>query len=454
MINISYLYVESELKMTIAALSTPKAAGGIAVIRISGEDAIGIADSISGVDIASMKGYTCAYGKIYDGDETVDDAVITVFRAPHSYTGEDVVEISCHGGIYVSERILSLLYSRGAEPAEPGEFTKRAFLNHKMDLTRAEAVMDIISAQGSAYLRKAENVREGHLYKRVEELRHRLVELLSTISAWIDFPDEDIPEVEDDTLKKELIEIRDGIADIAKCYDSSCLLRYGIDTVIVGKPNVGKSTLMNALSGCDRSIVTEIPGTTRDIVEGSVRVGDTVLRIADTAGIHYTEDIVESAGIERAMARAAKADLVIAVFDNSEAFCDDDRRICDMTAARKIACINKSDEQDLFDETLLTGFDDIVHISAKNGDIGSLLDVLESMTIETADEFLINERQKICLDKAAVCISEAVDSIGIVTLDAVDIVLDRALYHLLELTGESVSDTVVNEVFSHFCVGK
>ena len=440
--------------MTVAALSTPKAAGGLAVIRVSGEDAIKITDSIFLSDLSEMEGYTCAYGRITDGEEIIDDVIVTVFRAPHSYTGEDVTEISCHGGIYVSERILSLLYSVGAVPAAPGEFTKRAFLNGKMDLTRAEAVMDVISAQGGAYLRKAENVREGHLYRKISSYRERLTKLLGSISAWIDYPDEDIPEVTDEAVIRELTLIRDGLIRIAAGYDNSRIIRNGVDTVIIGKPNVGKSTLMNALSGCDRSIVTSVPGTTRDIIEESVRVGDTVLRIADTAGIRDTSDIVESAGIERALARAENADLVIAVFDNSEAFTDDDRRICEVKANRKIACINKSDEESRFDVSLLSGFDSIVHISAKNGDIGDLSGILSDMFIETADEFLINERQKICLDTAADRINEAIDSIGNITLDAVNIVLDEALYSLLELTGESVSETVVNEVFSRFCVGK
>ena len=441
--------------MTIAAVSTPRAAGGIAVIRISGEDALGIAEKIfDGKRPTQMQGYTCAYGRITDGTEVIDDAVVTVFRAPHSYTGEDVCEISCHGGIYVSERILSLLYDNGASPAAAGEFTERAFLNGKMDLTSAEAVMDMISAQGRAYLRKAENVKSGHLYRRIAGYRDRLVTLLGNISAWIDYPEEDIPGISDSEIISELSDIESGLSAISRSYYNSQLIRNGIDTVIIGKPNVGKSTLMNALAGCDRSIVTSVPGTTRDIIEESIRIGDTVLRIADTAGIRDTEDIVENAGIERAIERAKRADLVIAVFDNSLPFTDEDEKICGVECEKRIACVNKSDEEGKFDESRLHGFDSVIHISAKNGDISELEKLLSGEFIETADEFLINERQKKCLDRAQACIAEARGSVGNITLDAINIVLDDALSALLELTGERVSDTVVSEVFSHFCVGK
>ena len=445
---------------TIAAISTPRAQGGISVIRISGEDSLGVADRIfKGRKPSEMDGYTCAYGYITDGGEKIDDVILTVFRAPHSYTGEDVVEISCHGGLYVSERILSLVFSGGAVPARAGEFTERAFLNGKISLTEAEAVMDVISAQGKAYLRRAENVKNGSMHKLISEYSARLVKLLGNISAWIDYPEEDIEGLSDDEIRSELSDISSGLGRLSDSYENSRILKNGIDTVIAGKPNVGKSTLMNAMSGCERSIVTSQAGTTRDIIEESVRVGDIVLRLSDTAGIRTSEDIVEKVGIDRAVKKMSNADLIIAVFDNSTEYSDEDSRItelCLSAQGKKIACINKSDTENVFDRDRLSGFDGIVEISAANHDISSLEKMLCEMFIgeDTADEVLVNERQKQCLDKARALIDEAHGDIGNVTLDAVNIVLDEALDALLELDGEKVSDKVVGEVFSHFCVGK
>ena len=445
---------------TIAAISTPRAQGGISVIRISGEDSLGVADRIfKGRKPSEMDGYTCAYGYITDGGEKIDDVILTVFRAPHSYTGEDVVEISCHGGLYVSERILSLVFSGGAVPARAGEFTERAFLNGKISLTEAEAVMDVISAQGKAYLRRAENVKNGSMHKLISEYSARLVKLLGNISAWIDYPEEDIEGLSDDEIRSELTDISSGLGRLSDSYENSRILKNGIDTVIAGKPNVGKSTLMNAMSGCERSIVTSQAGTTRDIIEESVRVGDIVLKLSDTAGIRTSEDIVEKVGIDRAVKKMSNADLIIAVFDNSTEYSDEDSRItelCLSAQGKKIACINKSDTENVFDRDRLSGFDGIVEISAANHDISSLEKMLCEMFIgeDTADEVLVNERQKQCLDKARALIDEAHGDIGNVTLDAVNIVLDEALDALLELDGEKVSDKVVGEVFSHFCVGK
>ena len=445
---------------TIAAISTPRAQGGISVIRISGEGALAVADKIfTGRKPSAMDGYTCAYGYIaVDGDK-IDDVILTVFRAPHSYTGEDVVEISCHGGIYVSERILSLVFSNGAVPARAGEFTERAFLNGKIGLTEAEAVMDVISAQGRAHLRRAGNVKNGSMHRLISGYSERLVKLLGNISAWIDYPEEDIEGLSDDEIRSELEDIRRGLKKLSDSYENSRIIKNGIDTVIAGKPNVGKSTLMNAMSGCERSIVTSQAGTTRDIIEESVRVGDIVLRLSDTAGIRSSEDIVEQAGIDRAVKKMGNADLIIAVFDNSSELDDEDRRIIELCAdaqGKKIACVNKSDEENVLDTGQLTGFDGIVNISAANHDISSLESLLCDMFIgeDTADEVLVNERQKQCLDKALSLVDEAETAVGSVTLDAVNIVLDEALDALLELDGERVSDKVVSEVFSHFCVGK
>ena len=454
---------------TVAAVSTPRAAGGISVIRISGDNAFEIADRIftplsSKKKPSEMEGYTCAYGKIYtsDGDE-LDDGVITIFRAPRSYTGEDVAEISCHGGIFITEKVLRAIYDCGAVPAPGGEFTKRAFINGKLSLTQAEAVMDIISAEGNASHRRALNVREGMLYKKIHGCSERLLHLLGEIGAWIDYPEDDIPEVDDDNMCAELSDILSELEKIRRAYDNTRILKAGIDTVIAGKPNVGKSTLMNLLSGCDRSIVTDIAGTTRDIVEESVRLGDIVLRLSDTAGIRETEDIIEGAGIEKAVKKLSSADLIIAVFDNSIPLDDDDKsliRACKNASAKKIACINKSDCEGVLDrQEVFNNFDNVVEISAAKGEgTDKLQEVLYDLFItdsNVCEELSVNERQKQCLDKAISCISEALDAVkGGITLDAVNIVLDEAENALTELTGERTTESVVNEVFSHFCVGK
>lgn len=454
---------------TVAAVSTPRAAGGISVIRISGDNAFDIADRIftplsSKKKPSEMEGYTCAYGKIHtsDGDE-LDDGVITISRAPRSYTGEDVAEISCHGGIFITEKVLRAIYDCGAVPAPGGEFTKRAFINGKLSLTQAEAVMDIISAEGNASHRRALNVREGMLYKKIHGCSERLLHLLGEIGAWIDYPEDDIPEVDDDNMCAELSDILSELEKIRRAYDNTRILKAGIDTVIAGKPNVGKSTLMNLLSGCDRSIVTDIAGTTRDIVEESVRLGDIVLRLSDTAGIRETEDIIEGAGIEKAVKKLSSADLIIAVFDNSIPLDDDDKsliRACKNASAKKIACINKSDCEGVLDrQEVFNNFDNVVEISAAKGEgTDKLQEVLYNLLItdsNVCEELSVNERQKQCLDKAISCISEALDAVkGGITLDAVNIVLDEAENALTELTGERTTESVVNEVFSHFCVGK
>lgn len=456
---------------TIAALSTPRAAGGIAVIRISGEKAAEIAEKVfkpisTHKTPCQMEGYTCAYGKFTDlGGEEIDDGILTIFRAPRSYTGEDTAELSCHGGIYVTERILRALYKCGAEPAAAGEFTKRAFLNGKMTLTQAESVMDIISAQGKAFHRRAETVRSGGLYRRIKEYSDKLLSLLAAVDAWVDYPEEDIPEIDNDNMTYTLAEILKGLETVSVQYDNTKILREGIDTVIAGKPNVGKSTLMNLLAGSERSIVTDVAGTTRDIVEESVRMGDIILKLSDTAGLHETGDIVESAGIERAKKRMETADLVIAVFDSTAPLDSDDRNLmenCKNSDVPSIACVNKIDSQtnDIDLKPVLSeNFNNVIEISAKEGSgIENLQKVLYDMFItscNTVDEITVNERQKQCLDRSIACIKEAMGAVSMgVTLDAVNIILDDALNSLNELTGERAEQAVIDQVFANFCVGK
>lgn len=451
---------------TIAAVSTPNAVGGIAVIRISGEDAIKVAEKIfspyGDKKVSDMAGYTCAYGIAHDGGERLDDCILTVFRAPHSYTGEDIAELSCHGGLYVTKRILRAALANGAVNAEAGEFTKRAYLNGKLDLMKAEAVMDIISAKGEREMKMAENLREGAAYKKAKKCSDKLMKILGDLAAWADYPEEDIPEVRPEVLTDELKEIREELRSLVKNYDSGRILREGVATAIIGRPNVGKSTLFNCLSGCERSIVTEIAGTTRDIIEESVRIGDITLRLSDTAGIHETDDVIEGIGVDMAEKMIASSELVIAVFDGSCQLTEDDLYLINkININNTIAVINKNDVEQVIDISLLKDrIKHIVYLSAKESTgVEELHDCIEEIFKLGEADFgmatAANERQKKCIDKALEGIESAISSLEIgEMLDAVNILLDEAEQSLLQLTGEKVTDAVVDEVFSRFCVGK
>lgn len=450
----------------IAGISTPNAPGGIAVIRISGDSALEIADKVfkapNGKRAVDMKGYTCAYGHVYDDGQLIDECILTVFKAPHSYTGEDVAEISCHGGLFVTKKILRTILKNGAEPSGAGEFTKRAFINGKLDLTQADAVMDIISAKGDTELKMAENLRKGAVFNKITSVREKLVKILGDLSAWADYPEDDIPEVEPAVLESELNDVKTELESLIKGYDYGRILKNGINTVIVGRPNVGKSTLFNCLSGFERSIVTDIAGTTRDVIEESVRLGELVLRLSDTAGIRETSDVIEGIGVDIAFRKLDEADLIIAVFDGSCPLYEDDFRILDKLKNKPcIAVINKSDKQIVSDEQIINKYiQNTVMISAKNNDgieklQSAVENIFEASEINFDNGTVSNERQKKCVDMSLSQINEAISALESgVMLDAVTVLIDEALQSLLELTGEKASEAVVNEVFSRFCVGK
>lgn len=451
---------------TIAAISTPNAVGGIAVIRISGDNAVAVAQRIftpfGEKKVEDMAGYTCAYGIAHDNGERIDDCILTIFRAPHSYTGEDTAEISCHGGLFVSRKILRAALKNGAVTAEAGEFTKRAFLNGKLDLTQAEAVMDVIAAKGELELKMAENLREGAVFKAAEKCSQRLLKLLSGLAAWTDYPDEDIPEVEPDSILEELSAVQSELAALIEGYDRGRIVRDGVATAIVGRPNVGKSTLFNCLSGCQRSIVTDIAGTTRDVVEESVYLGDITLRLSDTAGIRETEDVIEEIGVQIAWKTVDSAELVLAVFDGSCPLTADDFDLIERIKNKKsIAVVNKSDTKTVIDEDKLKQhFIQIVYISAKeNHGIKALEDAVKTLFELNSDSFsavsAANERQKMCIERALNAVENAIEAINFgELLDAVNVLIDEAEQNLLELTGKKITDAVVDEVFSRFCVGK
>lgn len=454
------------MEKTIAAISTANGVGGIGVIRISGENALSVAEkvfrSITDKKITEMKGYTAAYGRVYDENEPIDEAVALVFKAPHSYTGEDVVELSCHGGLYVTKRVLRAVLKNGAYPAEAGEFTKRAFLNGKMGLTEAEAVMDIISARGSQSAKAALACMEGKLRQRIDSVKNKLVNTAAHLSAWADYPEEDIPEVDTAHLSETLRECREDLSSLLKSYDAGKVMREGVDTVIAGRPNVGKSTIMNLLSGCERSIVTNIPGTTRDVIEETVILGEIPLRLSDTAGIHTTDDPVERIGVERARNRILKAGLVLAVFDSSRPLSDDDKELIDLLAdAPALAIINKTDlPTELDTDYIKQRIDHVIFISALSGDGTSELEkqvseIIGTSKLDASQGILATERQRSAAEGAYNSLSEAMDALSLsVTLDAVTVIIEEAINYLLELTGERVTETVTAQVFSHFCVGK
>ena len=451
---------------TIAAVATPLSAGGIGVIRISGEDAIEIADKVvkttSGKPLSSLKGYTAAHGKVYLQNEAIDECVALVFRAPRSYTGENTVEISCHGGVLVTKQVLRAVLENGALPAEPGEFTKRAFLNGKLDLSEAEAVMSLISAQGQEGMKAAFNTLDGALSRKINDLCNILLSAAANMAAWVDYPDDEIPDLSDEALRESLLAVKSGLIALLSKFDAGKAITNGVETAIVGKPNVGKSALMNMLSGFSRSIVTDIAGTTRDIVEETVRVGNVVLRLADTAGIRESDDVVEAIGVDMAKTRIERATLILAVFDGSSKLDQSDKEILELCKGRDvIGIVNKSDlpskaDIDYLKETLSK----VVFISAKEGDgedelTRAIEEALGTDKIDTSQAMITTERQRVCTQKALSCLDEALEALSLgVTMDAVNVCIDSAVEALLELTGKKAREAVVDEAFSQFCVGK
>lgn len=452
---------------TIAAIATPLGAAGIGVIRLSGDDAIAVADRLfvpaaEARTLAKTPGYTARYGHVHDDEGLLDDVVALVFRAPHSYTGEDVVELSCHGGVYLLQRVLRACFTAGAVPAPPGEFTRRAFLNGKMDLSQAEAVMGMIGADGDRGLRAAVAAREGAVFRRMEAVKEELLAVNAAFSAYVDYPDEDIPELTREELDGTLRRADAALTELLDTFDAGRVLREGVNTVIAGAPNVGKSTLMNALAGYERSIVTEIPGTTRDVVEETVRLGEVTLRLADTAGLRETDNRVEQRGVDLAGRRLNTADLVLAVFDGSRPLSQEDRRFAErLDGVPCVAIINKEDKKQEIDSVyIMERFPYTVTLSAQTGEgMAALAQAVSAVTgvqgLDAAQPVLATERQRVCVARCRESVREARQALDAgMTLDAVSVSVDGALDAALSLTGERVSEAVVEEIFSHFCVGK
>lgn len=455
-------------EFAVTAIATPPGKGGIACVRISGEGAHQIADKVfcaktKGKTISSAAGYTALYGHFLRGGKVKDECVALVFRGPKSYTGEDVAELSCHGGSAVANELLSACIEAGAQPAGPGEFTKRAFLNGRISLTQAEGVMEMIEATSRQGAAAAAAALDGALYRRLsEKCLGPLTALIGQVAAFTDFPDEEVPELAPEELGHTLAAILKETEALISSYDTGAILRRGVETAIVGSPNVGKSTLLNLLSGYERAIVTPVPGTTRDVVEQSVSIGGIELLLADTAGIRETEDLVEREGIRRSYERIDRAGLILAVFDGSSFLSEEDRELARHCKGRAaLAVVNKSDLPSRFPVFEIEEcFKAVITISAKDPAFLQEVEkgVLSVLGVAEADPdagLLANARQLAAAQKAKSALADALEALRAgFTLDAVGVCADDALAAFYELSGENATEAVVEEVFSKFCVGK
>ncbi|NLY52333.1 MAG: tRNA uridine-5-carboxymethylaminomethyl(34) synthesis GTPase MnmE [Firmicutes bacterium] len=455
---------------TIAAISTPLGEGGIGIVRLSGADAISLVDkafvSPKGQTLAFARSWSLNYGWIVDKHgEKIDEVIVSVMRAPHSYTREDIVEINCHGGLIPLQGVLERVLELGARLAEPGEFTKRAFLHGRLDLSQAEAVIDVIRAKTDRGHRLAMRQLEGGLSQAIKEMRSDLVGLLAAIEAGIDFPDE-VGDMEPEAIRQVIDDVSREIAKMLATADTGRLLREGIDTAIVGKPNVGKSSLLNRLVRENRAIVTDVPGTTRDVIEEVVNIGGFPFVVRDTAGIRRTEDVVEKIGVERAIALMEGADLVLCVVDGSSPLEDDDISLLQQVQGKTgVLVVNKKDigsaESDERYRELLPDVP-IVRISAETGEgLEELEETIVSQVVEggidlTGDSLVVTRaRHKQALKEAAASLEAARNTLEMgLPQDLVAVDIRGAAESLGEVTGDTVRDEVIDRIFADFCIGK
>ena len=460
------------MSSTICALATPPGAGGIAVVRVSGPEAYAVVGEIftprnPAKRVAEAKGYTAMLGHYHLRGEEMDETIALFFRAPHSYTGEDVIELSVHGGNAMAQGLLEALYLAGAAPAGPGEFTRRALENGRMSLTQAEAVMEIISAEGRQGAALAKSALDGALARRIAGIQAALQTLAAHLTAWIDYPEEDVPEVSQAELIATLSEQRDTLDQRIAGYGAGAVLRRGVDCVLLGRPNVGKSTLLNLLAGFDRAIVTPVAGTTRDIVEQAVQLGSVRLNLFDTAGVREVGadgDAIEAEGIRRSWRKLDEAGLVLAVFDAAQPLSDDDLELARRCQGRPaIAVLNKQDlagETDVPRGTLEPYFKKIVPMCARDA-VGlqaltdAVADLLGTAQLDPEAAQLCSARQLAAATRARDALAEAIaarqNGFG---LDAAAVCLTDALQALCDLTGEDATEATIDEVFETFCVGK
>ena len=454
---------------TIVAISTAPGVGGIGIIRMSGDKTFEIIKKIfrpkSKKSIEEIKGYTIKYGNIVDDQHVIDEVLVSFFKAPKSYTTEDMCEINSHGGIIVIKKILELCLKNGAEMAMAGEFTKRAFLNGRIDLSQAESVIDVINAKTEKESSEAIKQLNGGLAKEITVIKELLLTTMSNIEVSIDYPEYDTPEVSKQVLNKEFNEIRNKLTVLASTFDNGKILKDGIKTVIIGKPNVGKSSLLNLILKEDRAIVTEIAGTTRDTIEEFVNINGIPLKLVDTAGIRKSNDKVEQIGIDKSKKIAEEADLVIAIFDSSKKLDEEDKEILKFAKNKKsIILLNKIDLDSKIseEEIKLYGIkENIIKISSKdNIGIDLLYKKIEELfnlsEINVDGEVIItNERHKNSIKKALEDLDKAEKSIkDNMPIDIVEIGLREVLTDINAITGEEIGEEIIDKIFSRFCLGK
>ena len=438
------------LNDTIVAISTGLVEQAISIIRLSGEQAIEVVDKIFDKDLTKAKSHTITYGFIKDEDDIVDEVLVSVFRAPKSYTMEDIVEINCHGGIYITKRILSLCIANGARLARPGEFTQRAFLNGRIDMSQAEGINDLIKANNHNKASSAIHSLKGSVTRLIDPLCEDLLDIIANIEVNIDYPEyDDVEVLTNQKIRPKVVSFLARIDDIIHKAQNSIIIKNGINTVILGQPNVGKSSLLNAMLQEDKAIVTNVAGTTRDLVEGEVTLNDVTLNLIDTAGIRDTNDIVEKIGIEKSIEALNNAQLVILVCDDK--LDDEDKRLLDM--AKDKPCLIVYNKKDLHDVK------DGINISAINNDIEELVDAINDMfkeeIIDNKMDTLNNERQiglAISARKHMLDVLKAIDDN--VELDLVSIDLNMAYEDLKEILGHATRDDLLDALFSKFCLGK
>ena len=453
--------MSSNLDDIIIGISTALAEGAISIIRLSGSGCVELVNKcFKGKNLTKVASHTINYGYILEDSEVVDEVLVSVFKAPKTYTTQDVVEINCHGGLFVTNKIYEILVVNGARPAEPGEFTKRAFLNGRIDLTKAEAVMDMISAENSSALKIASKGLLGFIKRTVDDLRQRLLDVVAIISVNIDYPEYDDVEILTTTQIKPAIEsIYNDVYNLLEKSKSAKYIKNGVDTAIVGRPNVGKSSLLNALLEEQKAIVTNIPGTTRDLVEAKINLGSVTLNLIDTAGIRETNDIVEQIGVSKTIEVFDKAELILLVLDGSEELNVEDLELLDKVKEKKcLVIVNKNDLGLKLD---LNKLNNPVIISTSNqASIEVLKDrVLELVKVENIQNkditYISNARQIEKLNLAKVELVEALNEIEEnAFIDFVDIHLRAAWMYLGEIIGETSTESLLDELFSKFCLGK